>query len=112
MKKVLLLLVVAVLVLSYCQKNIGGPTESKIDSILSNELEIGNSKSTIEAVLNSNEFSFTFDDTLNRYQVVRKNFDESCFRTVLYDCGIQIYVYLNNNMQYEYHEVLVLYDGL
>jgi hypothetical protein len=112
MKKVLLLLVGAVLALSYCQKNIGGPTESKIDRLLSIELEIGISKSRIEEVLISNEFAFTFDDTLNRYQVVRKNLDESCFRTVLYDCGIQIYIYLNDNRQYQYHEVLVLYDGL
>jgi hypothetical protein len=112
MKKVLPLLIFFALILSYCQKNIGGPTQSSIDSVLSDNFKTSDSKLHVEKVLNENGFSFLFDSTFNRYQAVRTNLDESCFRTVLYDCGIQIFVYLDLDGTYESHEVLTLHDGL
>jgi hypothetical protein len=112
MKKFLILIVITLLSLAYCQKNIGGPSQSDIDQALSENLQDGSDKSQIEGFLNSNGFSYTFDNTFNRYQVVRSNFDETCFRTVLYDCGIQIYINLSEDLTYSSHEVITLYSGL
>lgn len=112
MKKILVLILIAIPILSYCQKNIGGPTTSRIEELLSDNITIGDNRSHIEDVLANNDFVFTFDDDLNRYEVFRKGFDESCFRTVLYDCAIQIYIFLDVEKTYNSHEVIVIYDGL
>lgn len=112
MKKAVISLILVALALSYCQKNIGGPTESDINDMLLLGLSKVDDASQIEQFLDSNGFSFVFDDTFNRYQVVRREFDESCFRTVLYDCGIQIFINLDDSGRYDNHEVLLLYGGL
>jgi hypothetical protein len=105
-KKILVLILIAIPILSYCQKNIGGPTTSRIEELLSDNITIGDNRSHIEDVLANNDFVF------NRYEVFRKGFDESCFRTVLYDCAIQIYIFLDVEKTYNSHEVIVIYDGL
>ncbi|GAA0860471.1 hypothetical protein [Aliiglaciecola litoralis] len=112
MKKLLILPLVVVVLVSYCQKNIGGPTQSDIDNLLFENMVKGDTQNHIEEVLKNEKFAYIYDSNLNRYQAILENRDESCFRTFLYDCGIQIYIYLDRQGTYESHEILVLHSGL
>ena len=112
MKKFLIFLVPVILLLTYCQKNIGGVTASDIDRDLKNLLQAGDSLETIKSSLTKLDIGYHFDSDLGRFEASLKNKNDNCMVHVLYDCAVIIYVYTDQEQRYRRHEVEVVYSGL
>jgi hypothetical protein len=112
MKKLLIIIIPIVLLLTYCQKNIGGVTASHIDESLTKVLEVGDSQQQVEHVLSELNLLFEYDEFSNRYRAIIANDGDNCMNHILYDCSVGIFVHTDNKLRYRYHEVEVFYSGL
>tara|TARA_R110001583_G_scaffold23917_1_gene87738 strand:+ start:18 stop:356 length:339 start_codon:yes stop_codon:yes gene_type:complete len=112
MKKFLIFLVPIILLLTYCQKNIGGVTASEIDRDLNKSLQPGDSLENIKSSLTKLDIGYHFDSELGRFEASPKNKKDNCMVHALYDCAVIIYVYTDQEQRYKSHEVEVVYSGL
>ncbi len=92
-------------------------TKDKIEVLIDNSLSVSSSKKDIEGFLNKQKWIFSFDDSSSRYQIITPPGISKCrFRNPLlsfiYDCEIQIYIYVDEKENYSKRDVVEIYSGL
>lgn len=80
-------------------------------------LELGVPKQEIEVFLGKTSWGYTYDRFQNRYQAKPAEGTAECkgrnlFLWLLYDCGIQIFINLDELGNYSGHSVEQIYTGL
>ena len=92
-------------------------TKDKIELIIDQNLFSNSSKNEIETFMSVQGWLYSFDEYSSRYQARTKDGKSRCkfrnpFLSLLYECGIQIYIYTDENGYYLKREVEEVYSGL
>ena len=74
MWKILIIVLSSLLLLAFCQKNIGGLSSSEIDDRIGDSLRAGASEYEIESFLEKNKWLFGYDRFSNRYQAITEDY--------------------------------------
>jgi hypothetical protein len=117
MKKAITIIVIMMLLSLYSQASSSLHTVDSLKALIANSLDKGDGNELIESFLKDQDFLYAFDRFASRYQARPKDGTFECqgrsfLLWLLYDCGIQIYIYVDTNGLFEKAEVLQTYSGL
>ena len=86
-------------------------TKPDIETILNGSLGPESTRGDVEQIFDSRSWIYDWDQYQSRYQARTPDGDSYCFSLPFYECGLQIYVFFNEN-RYLRYEVEQIYSGL